>query len=38
MKWDWHTYDAQPSYFVDIIVKMLRNEAEESQRRSKAAS
>jgi hypothetical protein len=35
--WDWNTYQEQPKWFIDVILSMLRNEAEEAQRRNKAA-
>jgi hypothetical protein len=33
--WDWNTYQSQPKWFIDIILAMLREEAEESNRRNK---
>lgn len=33
--WDWHTFESQPNWFLNVIVSMLQNEAEESKRRNK---
>jgi hypothetical protein len=33
--WSWETYQEQPSWFIDIIVSMLREEADESNRKGK---
>jgi hypothetical protein len=28
MKWDWEQYQSQPSWFITIIVELLKAEAE----------
>jgi uncharacterized protein YbaP (TraB family) len=33
--WDWHTYQNQPNWFIQVVLAMLREEAEESNRRAK---
>ena len=33
--WDWHTYQDQPKWFIDVILSMLREEADEANRRAK---
>jgi len=35
MKWDWERFQSQPNWFIDIILAMLREEAEEISRRNK---
>jgi hypothetical protein len=35
MKWDWEQFQSQPNWFIDIILAMLREEAEEISRRNK---
>lgn len=35
MKWDWQTYRAQPQWFVTMLLSMLQNEAEETNRKAK---
>jgi hypothetical protein len=34
--WTWEEYQSQPKWFIDIILAMLREEAEEAKRRNKA--
>lgn len=31
MKWDWHTYRDQPQWFVEMLLSMMQNEAEQSR-------
>jgi hypothetical protein len=35
MHWDWHTYQDQPKWFIDVVLSMLHEEAEEANRRAK---
>lgn len=35
MKWTLDEYEAQPSYFIDVITRMLQAEADESRRQNK---
>lgn len=34
MKWDWYTYRQQPQWFIDVLLTMFQNEAEESKRKN----
>jgi len=35
MKWTWEQYRTQPVWFISTILAMLRQEAEELERKSK---
>ncbi len=35
MKWDWEQYQSQPKWFIDVILSMMQEEAEESKRKDK---
>jgi hypothetical protein len=35
MGWDWHTYQHQPFYFIQVINMLRQLEAEEAERSSK---
>lgn len=36
--WTWQEYDAQPTWFIDLIVSKMRAEAEESHKAAKRAN
>lgn len=36
MGWTWEEYRAQPQWFVTMLLSMLQNEAQETNRRAKA--
>lgn len=33
--WDWETYQSQPAWFISVILSMLREEGEETNRRNR---
>jgi hypothetical protein len=35
MKWDWEQYQSQPKWFIDVILSLMQEEAEESNRKAK---
>jgi uncharacterized protein YbaP (TraB family) len=35
MKWDYHTYQRQPAWFIDLLIMMLQAEAEGIERQTK---